>query len=64
MGKDKNMKDCKNCGQNNWAWKCEDGMMEGSCITCGAKTNKFKANGKHNHKEQKTNLDTPEPARA
>lgn len=41
------MKDCKNCGTNNWTWKCESGMMQGTCAKCGEKTNRFKANGKH-----------------
>ena len=41
------MKDCIKCGKNNWGWKCEGGTMQGTCLECGEKTNKFKASGKH-----------------
>jgi hypothetical protein len=40
------MKDCSKCGANNWTWKCEGGLMQGTCGQCGEKTNRFKANGK------------------
>ena len=46
------MKDCK-CGFNKWKWKCESGMMQGTCQNCGNKTNKFKANGKRNKEKNK-----------
>jgi len=41
------MYNCKKCGNNNWKWKCNNGMMKGTCLSCGEKTNEFKANGKH-----------------
>jgi hypothetical protein len=41
------MKECTTCKVNSWSWKCEQGMMQGTCLGCGAKTNKFKANGSH-----------------
>lgn len=37
------MYDCKKCGNNNWKWKCEQGMLTGYCQGCGEKTNTFKA---------------------
>ena len=46
------MKNCK-CGVNQWQWKCEGGMMQGTCASCGNKTNKFKANGKRRKEENK-----------
>lgn len=46
------MRDCKNCGQNNWAWKCEKGFMQGTCRGCGEKTNRFRADGRHKKKEK------------
>lgn len=46
------MKDCVKCGKNDWSWHCENGFMEGTCRGCGAKTNKFKADGKHREKKQ------------
>lgn len=49
------MKDCSQCGLNKWVWKCEAGMMQGTCSNCGLTTNKFKANGKHN-KERGNNI--------
>lgn len=60
------MRNCKNCGENKWSWRCENGLMEGTCGACGQKTNKFKANGKHNEKKT-ANCEapkTPELARA
>lgn len=41
------MKNCDKCKNNNWEWECNAGIMQGTCKSCGAKTNKFKANGKH-----------------
>jgi hypothetical protein len=46
------MRDCQMCGANKWKWDCQSGLMQGTCSECGAKTNKFKANGKRkNNKE-------------
>jgi hypothetical protein len=43
INKLKHMKNCAKCGQNNWKWKCEQGMITGYCQGCGEKTNTFKA---------------------
>ena len=57
------MYDCKECGKNNWGWKCEQGIMQGICKECGAKTNKFKAHTgrgkeKAETKEKNNNMET------
>lgn len=34
---------CLKCGGVDWKWTCIDGWMEGECMKCGAKSNKFRA---------------------
>lgn len=37
------MYNCKKCGENNWKWKADKGLITGYCQKCGEHTNTFKA---------------------